>query len=114
LILPWQGEGELIWTPLSALLKLSYTTGQGISFAKLRDKPVTFRLRNGGERLRPNAKASTRSLKNLLQEYALPPWRRERLPLMYCGEELVSVVGVAVAADYQAQSGEKSVLVSCE
>ena len=41
----------------------------------------------------------------------MPPWRRERLPLVYCGDELVCVVGVAVAAEYQAAMGEAAIAV---
>jgi tRNA(Ile)-lysidine synthase len=69
-------------------------------------------LRNGGESLRPHPHAATRSLKNLLQEQRVPPWQRERLPLLYCGTELVSVVGVAVAADFQAHASEPGILVA--
>jgi len=80
----------------------------------LQQAPVTLRLRSGGEALRPHPKAATRSLKNLLQEHNVPPWLRERLPLLYCGDELVCVVGVAVSAAYQASQNEIGVLVSCE
>jgi tRNA(Ile)-lysidine synthase len=77
----------------------------------LQSAPVTLRLRNGGETLRPHATAATRSLKNLLQEHRVPPWRRERLPLLYCGDELVSVVGVAVAAGFHASDSEPGLVV---
>ena len=66
------------------------------------------------ETLRPHPDAATRSLKNLLQEHQVPPWQRERLPLLYCGDELVCVVGVAIHADFQAQQDEEGVLVSCD
>jgi tRNA(Ile)-lysidine synthase len=79
---------------------------------KLRRAPVTLRLRNGGETLRPHPNAAKRSLKNLLQEHGVPPWRRERLPLIYCGDDLVCVVGVAVAAEYQAAMGEAGVTIA--
>ncbi|OQX03010.1 MAG: hypothetical protein BWK73_40830, partial [Thiothrix lacustris] len=36
------------------------------------------------------------SLKHLLQEWGVPPWERERLPLVYVGERLVWVVGLSV------------------
>jgi tRNA(Ile)-lysidine synthase len=64
--------------------------------------------------LRPHLGAANRSLKNLLQEHCVPPWQRERLPLLYCGEELVSVVGLAVNAGFQAQPNEEGLLVCCE
>jgi tRNA(Ile)-lysidine synthase len=114
LVLQWRGEADLAWPALNSRLLFTRTVGQGISMAKLQSAPVTLRLRNGGESLRPHPSAATRSLKNLLQEQQVPPWRRERLPLLYCGDELVSVVGVAVAAAYQAGSGESGLTAGLE
>jgi len=72
------------------------------------------RVRRGGERLRPDCRRPRRTLKNLLQERSVPPWRRERLPLVYCGEDLVSVPGVGDECAYQADAGEAGVIVSWE
>lgn len=112
LVLPWHGETDLAWPALNSRLFFTQTAGQGISLAKLQQAPVLLRLRSGGETLRPHPAAARRSLKNLLQERQIPSWQRERLPLLFCGDELVSVVGVAVAADYQAGSGESGLAVS--
>ena len=113
LVLPWHGEAELRWPALDRVIVFPVSIqGAGISFTKLQREPVTLRLRSGSESLRPSAAAATRSLKNLLQEHHVPPWQRERLPLLYCGDELVCVVGVAIHADYQAEPGEAGVLVS--
>ncbi len=110
-VLAWNGETELAWPALNARLVFTSNQGQGISLQKLQQAPVTLRLRNGGETLRPHAKAATRSLKNLLQQHCIPPWQRERLPLLYCGDELVSVVGVAIAAEFQATDSEAGIVV---
>lgn len=109
LVLSWNGEAELRWPALECTLRFDATPGAGISLAKLGLAPVTLRLRHGGETLRPHPRAATRSLKHLMQEHAVPPWRRERLPLIYCGNELVCVVGVAVASAYQAAPQEAGV-----
>ena len=114
LILPWQGEAELDWSALNARLNFEHTPGQGISLEKLQRAPVMLRLRHGGETLRPHPNAATRTLKNLLQEHHVPPWRRDRLPLLYCGDELVCVPGVVVAAEYQAARDEAGVTVSLQ
>jgi len=113
-VLPWQGESTLDWPPLSARLHFSHSTGVGISLQKLKCAPLSLRLRKGSETLRLHAAAAKRTLKNLLQQYHIPPWQRERLPLLFCGEELVCVVGVAIDAEYQALNDEDGVLVSCE
>jgi len=117
--LTWQGEDELDWPALGNRIHFKQTVGQGISLEKLRRAAVTLRLRNGGESLRPHANAATRTLKNLLQEHHIPPWHRDRLPLLYCGDELVCVpgrfdmlrTGMAVAAEYQVVSDDENGLV---
>jgi tRNA(Ile)-lysidine synthase len=111
LVLPWQGETELDWPALLAQVRFRDVDGPGISLAKLQLAPVTLRLRQGGETLRPGPNAATRTLKNLLQEHRVPPWQRDRLPLLYCGEELVCVPGVAVAAEYLAHGREAAITV---
>ncbi len=58
--------------------------------------PLCVSLRQGGERLRL-AGRGTRDLKRLLQEAGIPPWQRDRLPLVWCGDELVAVLGVLSA-----------------
>jgi tRNA(Ile)-lysidine synthase len=105
LVVQWQGEASIPWPPLSASLHFVRAPGIGLSLAKLRAAPLTFRLRCGAEK---------KTLKNLLQQYKVPPWRRERMPLLFCGERLVCVVGYAMDADFLARESEDGVLVSCE
>lgn len=112
LVVSWEGESALHWPALARNIIFQRTQGQGISLEKLQHAPVTLRLRSGGEALRPHPKAATRSLKNLLQEYHIPPWERERLPLLYCGDELVCVMGVAVAANFQATGAEPGIILA--
>jgi tRNA(Ile)-lysidine synthase len=112
LVVSWQGEHELHWPALSRNIIFCPSQGEGISFARLQHAPVTLRMRSGGEVLRPHVHAATRSLKNLLQEHRVPPWQRERLPLLFCGEELVCVVNVAVAAGFHATVDEPGIVVA--
>ena len=110
--LSWQGENGMAWPASNLCLQFKQTMGQGISLKKLQSAPVTLRLRSGGEKIRPFPNAPTRSLKSLLQEHKIPPWQRERLPLIFCGDELVCVVGVAIAAIFHADPEETGLLVS--
>ena len=110
-MLPWHGEAELDWHALNARVRFEHTHTAGISLAKLQCAPVTLRLRDGGETLRPHLNASKRTLKNLLQEHNVPPWQRDRLPLLYCGDELVCVPGVAIAAEYLSDGQEAAIRV---
>jgi tRNA(Ile)-lysidine synthase len=110
-MLTWHGEAELDWPALHSWLSFRQVNSNGISLAKLQLAPVTLRFRKGGEILRPHPEAATRTLKNLLQENKIPPWHRDRLPLLYCGEELVSVPGLAIAEEYLSDGHEAAILV---
>jgi tRNA(Ile)-lysidine synthase len=47
--------------------------------------------RRGGERCRPRGRAGSAGLKKLLQEQNVPPWWRDRVPLLYLAGELLAV-----------------------
>jgi tRNA(Ile)-lysidine synthase len=108
----WRGERELGLPELGGVLTLAPTRGAGISIARLRGRPVTIRLRRGGEQLQPDRRRPRRSLKNLLQEARLPQWQRERLPLIFCGEALVWAPGMGVDCAFQAIGREAALLPS--
>jgi tRNA(Ile)-lysidine synthase len=67
-------------------------------------------VRQGGERLRLHPGGPHRSLKNLLQEQAIPPWQRERLTLLWCDGKLLWATGIGFDADALASPGETGVL----
>jgi len=98
----WRGEKALALPELGGVLTLQPARGAGISLARLSGRPVTIRRRLGGERLQPDCRRPRRSLKNLLQEARIPPWERERLPLIFCGRELAWAAGIGVDCAYQA------------
>ena len=87
----WRGESRLRLPELGGTLVLKKSRGAGISLDKLTAQPVTVRLRQGGERIQPHPQRPRRSLKNLLQEARVPPWLRDRLPLLFCGDELLGL-----------------------
>jgi tRNA(Ile)-lysidine synthase len=103
----WSGERRVRLADGSEL-SASATRGVGVSAARLDSAAVLVRARSGGERIRLTHTGRTRTLKNLLQEAGVAPWLRTRLPLLYCGEALVWVPFVGVAADFQAAPGERA------
>ncbi len=52
---------------------------------------LVVRNRGGGERCQPLGRGRSQRLKKLLQEAGVPPWWRDRLPLLYLGDDLVAV-----------------------
>jgi tRNA(Ile)-lysidine synthase len=110
----WNGENVFPLLALGGVLKFKPEEGRGVSVERLRSQRVTVRLRQGGERLRLDARRPRRTLKNLFQERGVPPWGRDRLPLVYCGESLVSVPGIGDACEFRAEPGEAGLIVTWE
>jgi tRNA(Ile)-lysidine synthase len=99
---PWKGEARLALPALGGELIFRKVKGKGIDALRLDRRKVQVRLRSGGERLQPDASRPHRTLKNLFQEAGVPPWERERLPLLFCGADLVWAPGLGVDAAYLA------------
>ena len=79
-------------------------------FEKAKQKGlINTMAREGGEKFKVDSKRPRRSLKNLYQEAAIPPWQRD-VPLLYIGEELVAVAGIGVSADWQTTDGPRFTL----
>jgi tRNA(Ile)-lysidine synthase len=95
----WRGERRLELPALGGELRFRRARGRGIDDRYV--KGLTIRLRSGGERLQPDARRPRRTLKNLFQEAGVPPWERERLPLLYRGDDLVWAPGLGIDARYQ-------------
>jgi tRNA(Ile)-lysidine synthase len=60
---------------------------------------LTISSRVGGEEIQPQGQTHTRKLKKLLQEEAVVPWMRDRLPLVYSGGRLIAVGDLWLAND---------------
>lgn len=58
---------------------------------------VQVGFRRGGERFQPAGAARAEPLKELLRRAGLPPWERDRVPLIYVDGELAAVVGLGPA-----------------
>jgi len=108
----WQGEDRLKWG--AAVLRFKALMGVGISREKLDSGCVRLVLRRGGERFQPDSRRPRRELKKLLQEHAVPPWERSRMPLLWCGSDLVWVPGIGIDCAWQCAPGEPGVLPELE
>lgn len=59
--------------------------------------PLTVCFRRGGEKIKPAGDPHTRELRDLFQRARIPPWVRERCPLLFAGEELIAVADLWVS-----------------
>jgi tRNA(Ile)-lysidine synthase len=106
----WNGEARLPLPALGGELHFRRVRGRGIASERIKGKALQVRLRSGGERLRPDAGRPSRTLKNLFQEAGVPPWERERMPLLFCGADLVWVPGLGADSGYAAAKGAVGVI----
>ena len=63
-----------------------------------KDSVVEVRFRQGGERML--WRGQHKVLKKLLQQWQVPPWERDRIPLIWINNELAAVVGFAISDSY--------------
>lgn len=104
----WQRDWDLKNTlrlPDGTCLQTRHTLGHGLARDKL-TQGVRVGYRQGGERCRLPGRIHHHALKKLLQDWGVPPWERDRIPLIYVGDELVQVVGYTVCAPLAAGPGE--------
>jgi tRNA(Ile)-lysidine synthase len=87
---PFQlAPGEVYALPGAGRLGLEASSAQGLQLDA--DERLQVQWRQGGERCKPRGRAGSTSLKKLLQEYHVPPWWRDRVPLLYLDAELLAV-----------------------
>jgi tRNA(Ile)-lysidine synthase len=71
--------GSLVWRGDSGETSIAVDAGLQVSY------------RRGGERIKPAGAAHTRELRLLLQESGIPPWQRDRIPLVAASGALIAV-----------------------
>lgn len=96
----------IVWNPGSVLelphglLETAIAEGRGLSVERCANARVEVRFRQGGERFQPAGRRNSTRLKTLLQTSAVPPWLRDRIPLIYVDGELAAVAGLWVGDAY--------------
>lgn len=104
--IPWDGNHPMIIEGLGELDALrGDNPGLAINWPQGRSLTVCFR--QGGERIRLPGRDHHHSLKHWMQAQRIPPWLRDRLPLLYLGDELIAVSDLVVAEGHEG-SGEQA------
>lgn len=102
--LVWKGEHQVRVPGWSGCLSL-VEADQGLDPVRLYDCTIDFCTRQGGERIKLAANRPSQSVKKLFQQSAIPPWERQRWPLLQVRSELVAIPGLGVSLDWQKQPG---------
>jgi tRNA(Ile)-lysidine synthase len=84
---PWDPPQSLEIPGTGYMLCAERAVGEGLSAKRLGGKTLRVRLRRGGESLRLPGRQHHHKLKKLLQDAGVPPWERQRLPLIFVDDE---------------------------
>jgi tRNA(Ile)-lysidine synthase len=115
---PHDKSRVISWRPGNLLalghgqLEATTAVGRGLSAARCADAHVEVRFRQGGERFQPAGRGHSTALKKLLQCTGVPPWLRDRIPLIYVDGELAAVAGLWVGKAHAVNDGRSGWLVS--
>lgn len=80
-------------------LSLRRTRNTGLNINSLNGR-LSIRFRRGGERMQL-ASGQHQPLKKIFQALKVPPWLRDRLPLIYLDNELIAVADICIAQQYK-------------
>ncbi|MES9991053.1 MAG: tRNA lysidine(34) synthetase TilS [Candidatus Thiodiazotropha sp.] len=108
--LPWP-DGKELALPEGLGRLVAQPGEEGISQHHWRQAKVEVRFRGGGERCQLPGQEHHRPLKKLFQEWGIPHWEREHVPLVYLDGELAVVPGRCVCQPFQARAGEDAIVV---
>ena len=106
------------WTPGKPLalehgeLRVVSVEARGLSVERCAGVPAQVRFRQGGERFQPAGRRHGTALKKLLQDAGVPPWLRDRIPLIYVDGELAAVAGLWVGQGFAVNGPRQGWLVS--
>jgi tRNA(Ile)-lysidine synthase len=84
-------------------LEAVFTEGSGL---KTDIRKVMIRFRQGGEHCQLPGRQCHHALKHLFQQWGVPPWERERVPLIYWEDILIGVAGYFMDERYTAKGNE--------
>ncbi len=101
-----KGEQTALGGALGKISLVPSTDGERLRAADCPPEGLRLRFRTGGEICKPAGRVHHRPLKKWLQDLKIVPWMRERLPLLYVGDQLAAVAGLFVCAPFAAGNDE--------
>ena len=104
-IIPWNFAHPLEIKNIGTLITKP-ASGKGLRITSLSLDKITVRFRQGGERCQPTGRKGSHPLKKLMQEWHIPTWERDRIPILFYAEEIIAVIGYCVCERYEAKSNE--------
>lgn len=117
-LIPHNSKQAISWdgyTPLQlpgSLGRLTVKEGSnGVDRARWKNANIEIRFRQGGERCQLAGHNHSHSLKKLLQDKGVPPWERDRIPLVYIDDQLAVVTNFWVCQPFVAINGQPGITI---
>ena len=95
----------------SGFLNVEKINGEGID-ALYQQKQIYVKGRSGGERCKPFGRSKSQKLKKLFQEYEIPIWQRDRLPLIYIEDKLAAVGNLWVCEEFHTKPNKQGISIN--
>ena len=94
----------------SGELSTQESYGKGLDKKYLRDD-VIIKARVGGERCRPFGRDKSQKIKNLFQEFEIPDWKRNSIPLIYINDRIAAVGDLWICDEFHTNLDESGISI---
>ena len=108
----WDVDSHVDLEIAGGMLCAEKAEGQGLDYALCSEGEVTVKFRRGGERCRVAGQVHHTELKKIFQQRAVPPWWRNRIPLIYINNELAAIAGLLVCDEFSVKAGQTGLSLS--
>lgn len=98
-VFTWDGQDHLHFPRFSGSLYFD-KKDSGLDAAWFRQQQLSLHLRRGGERLKLAENRPTRDMKSHYQSLKIPFWRREKLPFLSVGKDLLFAAEVGMQSRF--------------
>ena len=94
----------------SGELSTQESYGKGLDKKYLKDD-VIIKARVGGERCKPFGRHKSQKIKNLFQEFEIPDWKRNSIPLIYINDRIAAVGDLWVCDEFHTNLDESGISI---
>lgn len=94
----------------SGKLSVKESLGKGLDKQYI-EKGAIIKARIGGEKCKPFGRNKSQKIKNLFQEFEVPDWKRDGIPIIYINERIAAVGDLWVCEEFHTSLHEKGVSI---
>ena len=91
-------------------LSIEESFGRGLD-KKYLESDTKIKGRVGGERCKPFGRNKSQKIKNLFQEFEVPDWKRDYIPIIYINDEIAAVGDLWVCEEFHTNTNESGLSI---